>query len=276
MADVPTSVRAAAGLALLVQVALSGVQPAPSARAEALPRMPSPSVLRAASLGDPIPLAQLLTLYLQAFDNQPGISIPFQRLDYARVEEWLNGILALDPEGQYPLLMAAQVYAQVPDPQRQRRMLELAYRQFQADPNRRWPWLAHAAIMAKHRLADPQLALRYARAIREQATGPQVPSWARQMEIFLHEDVGEYEAAKALLGGLLHSGTISDPHELRFLAERLEQMESAEKSSAASKRRLPGAAKPDTRPLRASRKKDYIINELYEPHGWPRARCRHA
>lgn len=249
MADVPTSVRAAAVLTFLVQLALSGLQPPPSAMAEALPQMPSASVLRAASLGDPIPLAQLLTLYLQAFDNQPGISIPFQRLDYARVEEWLNGILALDARGQYPLLMASQVYAQVPDPQRQRRMLELTFRQFQADPNQRWPWLAHAAIMAKHRLADPQLALRYARAIREQATGRQVPSWARQMEIFLYEDVGEYQAAKALLGGLLHSGTITDPHELHFLAERLEQMESAEKSSMATKGRLPDAERPNTAPV---------------------------
>ncbi len=148
-----------------MQLAFAALQPAPSANAEALPTLPSASVLRIASLGDPIALAQMLTLYLQAFDNQPGVSIPFLQLDYARVENWLERILELDPVGQYPLLLAAQVYAQVPDEPKQRQMLELVYRHFLADPNRRWPWLAHAAIMARHRLKDQPLALRYAQAL---------------------------------------------------------------------------------------------------------------
>jgi hypothetical protein len=245
MADVPLAVRVGAGVLLVAQAFLSGWQPAPAATAQALPELPATPVLRTASLGEPIPLAQLLTLYLQAFDNQPGISIPFVQLDYERVEAWLSAALELDPAGQYPLLLAAQVYGQVPDPARQRRMLDFLYRRFQADPDRRWRWLAHAAIMAQHRLHDPQLALQYARALREQATGPQVPGWARQMEIFLHEQAGEYAAARALLGGLLHSGAITDAHELRFLTERLSQIEGAENSSSASKRRLPHWAPPD-------------------------------
>jgi hypothetical protein len=253
LADVPVAIRVAAAALLVAQMVLSGWQPAPAADAQALPEIPAAPVLRAASLGDPIPLAQLLTLYLQAFDNQPGISIPFVQLDYARVEAWLSAALDLDPSGQYPLLMAAQVYAQVPDPARQRRMLELVYRQFQADPDRRWRWLAHATIMARHRLQDSQLALQYARALREQATGPRVPGWARQMEIFLYEDAGEYAAARALLGGLLHSGAISDLHEMRFLAERLSRMKGAENSSSASKTRLPAPAPPAAPPAKTSR-----------------------
>jgi hypothetical protein len=239
VADVPLAVRVGAGVLLGAQVTLSALQPEPAASAQALPEVPATPALRTASLGDPIPLAQLLTLYLQAFDNQPGISIPFVQLDYGRVEAWLSAALELDPAGQYPLLLAAQVYVQVPDPARQRRMLDFVYRRFQADPDRRWRWLAHAAIMARHRLHDPQLALQYARALREHATGPQVPGWARQMEIFLHEQAGEYAAARALLGGLLHSGAVTDAHELRFLTGRLSQMEGAENSSSASKRRLP-------------------------------------
>lgn len=240
--DVPVAVRAGVAVLLVAQIVLSRSQPGPAASARALPDLPAAPVLRAVGLGDPIPLAQLLTLYLQAFDNQPGISIPFLQLDYGRVERWLNTALELDSRGQYPLLMAAQVYGQVPDRTRQRQMLDLVYRRFQDDPNRRWRWLAHASIMAKHRLQDGRLALHYARALREQATGPQVPGWARQMEIFLHEDAGEYAAARALLGGLLDSGAVTDMHELRFLAERLSALEAAEKSSSASKRRLPPKA----------------------------------
>jgi hypothetical protein len=227
----------AAGLA--AQVALGLALPRPSARAQALPVPASAAMLRVGSLGDPIPLAQGLTLYLQAFDNQPGISIPFFELDYDRVVLWLTRILELDPVGQYPLMLASQVYAQVPDPGRQRQMAEFAYRQFMLDPRRRWPWLAHVAIMAKHRLGDTQLALHYAKALREHATDPAIPSWVKQMELPIYEDVGEFEAARILLGGLLHSGQVTDPHELQFLIGRLEQLEAVEKSSTASKTRLP-------------------------------------
>jgi hypothetical protein len=62
-----------------------------------------------------------------------------------------------------------------------------------------------------------------------------VPSWARQMHIFLREDMGELETAKILLGGLLASGTVTDVHELRFLTQRLKEMETAEKSTEPSR-----------------------------------------
>jgi hypothetical protein len=41
------------------------------------------------------------------------------------------------------------------------------------------------------------------------------------MELFVLEDLGEIESAKILLGGLIESGAITDPNEVRFLTERL-------------------------------------------------------
>ena len=236
LAAVPRPVVALVGLALASQIVFAVLQPRPQARAEQLPAPPSVSALAAVSLGDRIPLAQLTTLWLQAFDNQPGVSIPFLDLDYGKVEAWLQRILQLDPRAQYPLMMASQLYAQVPDEPKQRQMLEFVHREFLADPNRRWPWLAHAAIMAKHRLKDLPLALSYAKALSDHATGPNVPQWARQMEIFLYEDMGEYETARILLGGLLDSGTVHDPHEIHFLIERLTHLKAVEKSSRTSEK----------------------------------------
>jgi hypothetical protein len=103
-------------------------------------------------------------------------------------------------------------------------MTEFVYQQFAVDPNRRWPWLAHAAFVAKHRLKDLPLARKYAQALRLQATGPEVPAWVQQMEIFLMEDLNEFEGARVLLGGLLQSGRITDPNEIAFLSRRLEQL----------------------------------------------------
>jgi hypothetical protein len=220
--SVPRTLLAALALAVAAQFTAGLWRPAPQARAADLPAPPPLPVLRAAALGDPLPLGQAVTLYLQAFDNQPGLSLPFAALDYQRLEAWLSRLLELDPHAQYPLLLAAQVYAQVPDAAKQRTMLDFVRRSFDADPDRRWRWLAHAAIVARHRLGDTELAIGYARAISERATGPAVPGWARQMSVLLLADTGEVEAAKVLLGGLLASGAQFDPHELKFLLQRLE------------------------------------------------------
>ncbi len=221
LSEVPAKVTAIFTLAVLAQLVCGATRPAPVARASELDSPPGLGVLRVASLGEPIAAAQWLTLSLQAYDNQPGISIPFLELDYGQVRAWLTRILELDPNTNYPLLMAAQLYGQVPDEAKQRLMLQWVHEQFMHDPNLRWRYLAHAAIMAKHRLHDMSLALAYARDIAARAIAPEVPAWARQMHIFLLEDMGEYEGAKILLGGLLAGGTVTDAHEIHFLMERL-------------------------------------------------------
>lgn len=211
-------------LALAVQIGWQASRPPPRARAQDLPPPPSLASLRLAALGDPVALSKATMLYVQGFDEQAGISIAWRDLDYHKVAGWLRRVLELDPRGQYPLLAASEVYGAVTDPARARLMLDFVYARFGEDPDRRWPWLAHAALVAKHRLHDLPLARSYARAIRLQATGPQVPPWARELEIFIAEDMNERDSARALIGGLLRSGQITDPHELRFLSERLDQL----------------------------------------------------
>lgn len=233
VSQVPRPVLGLLLIAFCLQVAWQALQPRPSARAGALPAPPPVAMLRAISLGEPIALAQVVTLYLQAFDNQPGTSIPFSDLDYPRVIAWLEAILGLDPVGQYPLLMASQLYAQVPVEAKQRLMLDFVHREFLRDPERRWRWLAHCAIVAKHRLRDMRLALNYADDIARRARA--ASNWARQMRIFILEDMGELESATILLGGLLASGEVTDLREIHFLTQRLERMKAVGKSSPASK-----------------------------------------
>ena len=222
---VPRAVLALLALALAAQIGIKASAPAPGVSAEELPPAPSMAALRIASFGDPIALAKTLMLYLQAFDYQSGSKVPYKDLDYTRLEAWLSRILELDPRGQYPLLAASRLYAEVPVEAKQRSMLEFIHSQFLLDPSRRWPWLAHATVIAKHRLRDLPLALRYAQAIQRNAKGDGVPLWAKQMEIFILEDLNELETARIIIGGYLESGAIKDPAELRFLEERLRELE---------------------------------------------------
>ena len=223
----------AAGLAL--QIGLHAASPQPRAAAPDLMPAPATSLLRLASLGGPIALAKILMLQLQAFDYQSGSKIPYKELDYARVQDWLARILDLDPEGQYPLLAASRLYAEVPDQARQRSMLGFVFRQYLLDPNRRWPWLAHATFLAKHRLQDMDLALKYATALQKYTTSKDVPAWAATMEIFIREELNELETARVMIGGMIASGRITDREELNFLDGRLREIEERLKSGSSKR-----------------------------------------
>jgi hypothetical protein len=212
-------------LALAVQISTRSAQRAGTPEASDLPGAPSAAALRLASLGETAAFSRLAMLWLQAFDSRADNAISFQKLDYERLVAWLAAILATDPRSGYPLFAAARVYAENADPAKARRMLEFIYSEFDRDPNARWPALAHATLLAKHRLRDLPLAQRYAQAIQQRTTDPSVPDWATQMEVFILEERNELQAAKVMLGGLLATGRIRDPEERRFLQWRLEQLE---------------------------------------------------
>ena len=74
-------------------------------------------------------------------------------------------------------------------------------------------------------MRDLPLARRYAAEIDRRTTAADVPLWAKQMEVFILEDMNELEAARVLLGGLLASGRIQDADEARFLRHKLEELE---------------------------------------------------
>jgi len=225
LAAVPALISYTLAVSLLMQIGLRRAEPQASARMQDLPSAPSPTAVRLASFGEAGAAAKLLMLYVQAVDYRSGNPIPYQKLDYDHLEDWLGRILELDPAGQYPLLAASRIYAEIPDAKKQRQMLEFVYRQFFVDPNRRWPWLAHAALLAKHRLHDLPLALRYAEALERFATADDVPGWARQMRAFILEDMNELQAARLVIGGYIKSGKVTDPSELRFLEQRLRELE---------------------------------------------------
>lgn len=224
VSTVPRAILGMLALSLAVQVGWKAMVRPGMPSAEDLPAAPRSQVLRILALGEPATLARLAMLYLQAFDYHGTNILPYRNLDYGRLINWLNSIQELDPRSDYPLFSASRVYAEVPDRERQRMILEFVYEQFLLDPDRRWPSLAQASLLAKHRLKDLPLALKYAQAIDRLATSPDVPLWARQMAIFVLEDMNELEAARIMLGGLLANGRITDPVELRFLENRLKTL----------------------------------------------------
>src|SRR5256885_7667732 len=183
LASLPVWLWLALAAALAVQVGFRASQPAARRQESDLPPAPSASALRLAGLGERPATARSAMLYLQAFD--------FRKLDYHRLVKWLHSILELDPRSESPLFAAARVYAETPDEARARLALDFVYREFLLDPDRRWPWIAHAALLAKHRLKALALARQYAAALDRHTRAADVPLWARQMEVLILEDMDE-------------------------------------------------------------------------------------
>ena len=225
ISDVPVAVKIFLLLALALQLIWHGLQAPVAAKAEDLAPPLSTRAYVMSSLGEPIAASKLLNLWLQAFDNQPGASLSFHQLNYPRLTQWLDTSLELDPKGHYPLLVAARVYGSVKDPEKQRIMTDYVFKKFNENPDKYWRWLAHAVITAKHELKDFDLALKYANALAEKATGENVPYWAKDMKIIVLEDMGQVEAAKILVGALIDSGEITDPYELSFLSRKIAELE---------------------------------------------------
>lgn len=221
----PASVKIFLLFSLVLQLLWHSVQEPVVARAEELAPPLSTSTYVMGSFGEPIAVSKFLNLWLQAFDNQPGASISFHQLNYPLLTKWLDTILALDPGGHYPMLVAARVYGSIKDPEKQRIMTEYIFHKFNENPNKYWRWLAHAIITAKHEIKDNELALKYAHALAKKATGKEVPYWAKDMKIIVLEDMGEVEAAKVLVGALIDSGEITDPYELKFLTQKIAALE---------------------------------------------------
>src|SRR5690242_7750831 len=92
--------------AIALQLALAPWRPKPAPVAQPLPAPPPLVVLRAAALGEPRLVSAAIVLWLQAFDDQPGVALGFRDLDYDRLSQWLGRALALDPGSDYPLLLA--------------------------------------------------------------------------------------------------------------------------------------------------------------------------
>ena len=196
-----------------------------SANTKLLEQPPAESRFILSALSDRIFAAKSLMLWLQSFDNQPGISIPFRELNYEHLKQWLELIQGMDENSHYALLSASRLYSKVQDNQKKRLMLDFVKKEYLEKPDERWRWMAHCVYVAKYELNDLELALEYARLLRENTSWEVAPAWATQMEIFILEELDQIESAKILIGGLLESGQISDEHELRFLHNRLEELE---------------------------------------------------
>ena len=183
------------------------------------------SIYRSIAMGSEQLLGYLLAVRLQLHDSQAGQHFVYSQIDYHVLVDWLEQISLVSPGTEYPMLLASRVYTTTRDQQRLRLILDFIQRRFDDDPQLHWRRLAEASVIAKHRLADLELALKLAEEIARQPAHLKIPPWARDIQFLLLADLNELESAIAIVQSLLQTNAVQDPDERRFLEGKLSEFQ---------------------------------------------------
>jgi hypothetical protein len=195
------------------------------------------STYRALAMGSEQLLGYLMALRLQLHDTQVGKHFLYSQIDYPLLIDWLDHISDISAGTEYPMLLASRVYTATSNRQQLRLLLEFIERRFDDNPQLHWRRLVEASVIAKHRLADLELALRLAQKLARQSNWVVMPQWARDFEFLLLAEMNELETAIAIIQAMLATGSIKDPDELRFLQQKLSdfQQEASESQQSLQK-----------------------------------------
>lgn len=166
-------------------------------------------------------LSYLLAIRLQLHDNQAGQHFVYENIDYPILIGWLSQISALNPQSEYPMLLASRVYSQTRDPGQLRQILQYIEQEFASNPQLHWRRMAEACVIARHQLGDLELALRMAERLADLPASIIMPHWARDLRILLLAELNQFESAIVIIEAMLQSGSIKDIDEQRFLQEKL-------------------------------------------------------
>jgi len=196
----------------------------------------SAEVYRGMAMGSFRLFGYLLSLRLQLHDNQAGQHFRYSLMNYDLLLDWLKTLSDIDTDSEYPMLLASRIYTQTSNPERLRKILGFIERRFDDNPQLHWRRLAEASLIAKHKLHDLDLALRFADKLAKQPASVKMPHWARDFQFLLLAELNETESAIAIIQALLQSGSIKDPDEQRFLRGKLSDFQ----QKLFESQRLPG------------------------------------
>jgi hypothetical protein len=202
---------------LVVQFSLSRYEPVYKPLSAPL----AASTYRIVAMGSDQLMGFLLSIRLQLHDNQSGKHIRYEQLNYRALIDWLDQIVLLNVQSEYPTMLASRVYGQTNDQKKLRIMVDFIQRSFTQDPQRHWRRMTEATILAKHKLGALALAWSLAEQLSSQPADIVMPHWARDMQFILLGDMNEFEAGKAIIAALLESVAIVDLDEQRFLKGKL-------------------------------------------------------
>ncbi|MCC7259620.1 MAG: hypothetical protein IT567_01145 [Alphaproteobacteria bacterium] len=168
-----------------------------------VPPVPGKTAVQALAFGDEEAYFRVLGLELQNYGDTFGRFTALKHYDYKTLAGWLSLLDTLDNRSNLLPALASYYYSQTQNVQDVRYMVDYLAARFEQDPAQNWWWMGQAVYLANHTLKDKTLALDL--AYRLAKTPGDVPMWTRQMPAFILEEMGEKEAAMAIIVNILDS-----------------------------------------------------------------------
>ncbi len=192
-----------------------------------VPEVPGESALGALALGDSQSFFRLLGLQIQMAGDTFGRFTSLKKYDYRKLYLWFGLLDTLDARSNFVPTMASYYYAQTPNRQDVRYIVDyLLEHVSRTDAKDKWWWLVQAVYLANHRLEDKDLALEAAKRLEGMRD---IPIWAQQLPAFIHEQRGEMEDAYRIITEIQENAENLSEGELRFMQyfieERLNRLE---------------------------------------------------
>lgn len=207
-------------LAVLAQAAVWAA--ARDAQAAWLNVPPVPRSAGALALADPQLAYRATGLMLQNMGDMGGRVTPLKDYDYAALGRWFELSAELDPRAAYVPHLAAYYFGATQDPSQLGPLIDYLARVGAVEAPGAWRWLAQAVYLARYRMGDMARARALAGALSAiAAERGGLPSWARNMEAYVLADMGEKEAATALLLAILAESDGMDPTEVNATVDYL-------------------------------------------------------
>jgi hypothetical protein len=208
-----------------------------------VPKAPTEKTINLLSLGDKQFFFRYLGFKIQNAGDSWGRFTALKNYDYQELIKWFYLLNDLDKTSNYPPTMAAYYYGQTQNANDTIYIIDYLYNHAKTDLRNKWWWLVQAVYLANHRLKDKQLALKIAYTLNSVPKDVDMPLWARQMPAFIHEQLGENQAAKKIILEILkgfdnlsakeknfmHHFIVERLKDEKFRKELLEEMHKGEK-----------------------------------------------
>lgn len=164
---------------------------------EITPEIPTVKQTEAFSLGDRQFYFRAKTLELQMAGDTFGRTTALKDYDFPLLKKWFFYLDTLDEMSNFTPSIAAYYFSRTQHPKDV--IYPLDYLEAHADkhPTEKWWWYSQAIYLANSVLGDKQRALEIATKLRK--VKGDLPIWARQMEAFMQEDLGDKDSAEAIM-----------------------------------------------------------------------------
>jgi len=161
---------------------------------------PAPEIKYASmsGLGDKSFAYRVNSLMIQNFGDTGGRFTPLKDYDYDKISDWLFLQDYLDERSNFIPYLVAYYFSGVQEPEMFRPMIPYLKIIGVRTYAEKWRWLAQGVFISRFLLKDLDEAMEFANLLAK-ASDPNIPSWAKNMSVFIMTVRGEKEAAYALM-----------------------------------------------------------------------------